>query len=228
MKFGVIGALETEIKLIEESLEQIQQIHHHPYTFYKGNLADNEVILVCSSIGKVNAAVAAYILADIFQVDVLINTGIAGSLCKTAKPLDLVICQNAVYHDANNAIMKKYYPFMESYQADTALIVLCKKAALTTNSSEKIHVGTIATGDMFVENVSIKNDIYDRTSALCVEMEGAAIAQVAKMFDIPFAVIRTISDEADENASVSYDQLQDVAAKNSATITTHIIRNYQK
>ena len=227
MKFGIIGAMSTEVALIAEKMNNKKE---HTFKFLKvteGTIGSNEVFLCCSSIGKVNAAIATQLLVDKFAIDAMINTGIAGAMGDNVGVLDVVISKNVCYHDADLDIFKKFPPFMEEYIADEKLIDHANKACeKVCDGSFKIHVGKIVTGDRFVTDSKIKTEIKERCKPLCIEMEGAAIAHTSVINEIPFIVIRTMSDSADDSGEMDYDKFEVIAAKNSAMIVTDLIKNY--
>jgi len=176
------------------------------------------VVAVRCSIGTVNAAACASVLVQRFGAQVIINTGIAGSLCRELSMLDIVIADDLIFHDADLDIMEKYYPFRRSFPTDPVLRELARQAIHSLDAPPRYKVGRIASGDVFVSDEALKDSIARRCDPLCVEMEGAAIAQVAFMGGIPCLVIRALSDNADENAEESYDNLIELAADNSARI----------
>ncbi|MEG1448415.1 MAG: 5'-methylthioadenosine/adenosylhomocysteine nucleosidase [Oscillospiraceae bacterium] len=227
MKFGIIGALSSEVALIAEKMGNKKE---HTFKFLKvteGTIGNNEVFLCCSSIGKVNAAIATQLLIDKFGIDAMINSGIAGAMGDNVGVLDVVISKNVCYHDADLDIFKKYPPYMDEYLADEDMINHAKLACeKNCNGSFKIHVGKIVTGDKFVTDSKIKGEIKNRCTPLCIEMEGAAIAHTAIINEIPFVIIRTMSDSADDSGEMDYDKFEVIAAKNSAKIVTDLIENY--
>lgn len=227
MKFGIIGAMSTEVALLSEKMQNKKE---HKFKFMKvteGTIGKNEVFLCCSSIGKVNAAIATQLLVDKFSIEAMINTGIAGAMGDNVKVLDVVISENVCYHDADIDIFKKFPPYLEEYIADEKLVSQAKKSCeKISDGNFNIHTGKIVTGDRFVTDSKIKSEIKERCKPLCIEMEGAAIAQTSIINEVPFVIIRTMSDSADDSGEMDYDKFEIIAAKNSAMIVTDLIENF--
>lgn len=225
MVWGIIGALDEEIRLIKEQMSVTEEKKIYGSTFYKGKLYNQDVVLVCCSIGKVNAASCAGIVLREFGADLVINIGIAGAAAKNLEVLDVVISKEAVFHDILSGFMDKYYPNTSVFKADERLIKLASQVCdEMENKNFKYMVGRIATGDVFVDKKETKDRIVEICNPDCLEMEGAAIAQLAYMNNKPFLIIRSMSDNADDNAETSYDNFIELAAHNSATIIMNMIK----
>jgi len=224
MRWGIIAALEAELELILSAMEVESELEAYGVRFYVGKIAGREVAAVCSSVGTINAAACASVLARELGADALVNIGVAGSTCEELEILDVVLSSEVVFHDADTNILKKYYPYRESFSADAALLTLAEKSIAAISSRDfSYKVGRIATGDLFVDSLEAKNDITARVRPLCVEMEGAAIGQIAQMSGIPFLVIRSLSDKSDGSAAVSFESFLGKAAANSAAIVLGMI-----
>ena len=193
-------------------------------TFITGTVYGQPVVLVCCGIGKVNAAACASVAIREFGADVLVNVGIAGAAAPQMNILDVVLGSEVTFHDTC-AVMEKYYPYTQAFQADAGLLKLAQEACQAVLEEPfHCHVGRIATGDQFVESKAVKEDIVARTHPLCVEMEGAAIGQIAHMNGKPFLVIRSMSDSAEENANELYDNFIELAAAHSAAIILEMLK----
>ena len=226
MKIGIIGAMEEELLLLKEALDDVSVHQHGGADFICGHYASVEVIAVRSGIGKVLAALTTTLLIDHYQVDYVINTGSAGGIGQNLNIGDVVIANRLAYHDVDvtafnyekgqMAGMPLYYP------ADEYLV---KKAIAAANHQEmKTHEGLIVSGDQFVHSKEEINRIMTWfPDALANEMEGTAIAQVAYQFKVPFVVIRAMSDVGDEEASVNFDEFIIEAGKRSAQMTLNLI-----
>ena len=222
-KLGIIGAMEQEVETLLGLMENRKEAAHAGSTFYEGTLKGLPVVVVQCGIGKVNAALCAQILCDRYAVTHLTNTGIAGSLCADLDIGDLVISQDAMYHDFD--VTHFGYPKGQvagmdvvAFPADDTLIGYAFAAA------EKVHpghakIGRVASGDQFVSDSAVKQNIIDITRALCTEMEGAAIAQTAYRNQVPFVIIRAISDKADNSAQMDYPTFEKQAAHRCAEVT---------
>ncbi len=222
MKLGIIGAMEAEVETLLGQMEDKVCTQKAGSYFYEGTLAGVSTVVVRCGIGKVNAALCAQILCDVFQVTHLVNTGIAGSLNSDLDIGDLVISQDAMYHDFDCCHFGYAYgqvPGMPvRFLADEILMQYAQEAV------EQIHpghgrVGTVASGDQFVSSGEVKNSIIARTGALCTEMEGAAIAQTACRNQVPFVILRAISDKADDSAQMDYPTFERQAAHRCAAVT---------
>jgi len=224
VRWGIIAALEAELELIRAAMETERTLEAYGVRFYVGKIAGREVAAVCSSVGTVNAAACASVLARELGAGALINIGVAGSTCEELDILDVVLSSEVVFHDTDTAVLKKYYPYRESFAADTGLIGLAEKSIAAIKGREfSYKVGRVATGDLFVDSLEVKNDIVARVAPLCVEMEGAAIGQIAHMSGIPFLVIRSLSDKSDGSAALSFESFLGKAAANSAAIVLGMI-----
>lgn len=226
MTWGIIGALDQEIALIKENMEVRESKFIYGSTFYAGTIYGQEAVLVCCSIGKVNAAACASIVLREFGADAVINIGIAGCAAPELGTLDVVISSEAVFHDIYSGFMRNYYPYTDVFKADQKLIDLAVKTCdALPDKNFKYKVGKVATGDVFVEKKEVKQGIVDLCNPDCLEMEGASIAQVAYMNEKPFLIIRTMSDDAEDGATALYDNFIDLAAHNSASIILNMIQN---
>lgn len=221
-KLGIIGAMDIEIQTLKEKIENLTVTEKTGTEYYEGTLQGLPVVLVKCGIGKVNAAIGAQILCDLFGVTHIVNTGIAGSLCAQQDIGDMVISSDVWHHDfdcvAFGYPMCKIPGMPQSFAADEKLIALAKNAAAQTGSN--VRIGRVASGDQFVADPKLKEQIISRTQALCTEMEGAAIAQTAYRNGIPFVILRCISDKADNSAEMDYPSFEAMAAKRCAQVTT--------
>ena len=228
---GIIGAMDAEVIQIKEALTDVEIITKAGMDFYKGKLNDKPVVIVRSGIGKVNAGICTQILADIFNVTAIINTGIAGSLKAEINIGDIVLSCDALQHDVD-AVNFGYelgvIPQMKEsiFKADEPLIELSKKCCKNVCKDINIHIGRVVTGDQFISSKEKKEWLIENFKGYCTEMEGAAIAQAAYLNNIPFIIIRAISDKADDSATMDYPTFEAMAIKNSVNLIKEIIRLY--
>ena len=220
---GIIGAMEQEVARLKEVMENVSITTRAGMDFYEGVLEGKKVVVVQSGIGKVNAGMCTQILADLFQVEAVINTGIAGSLNNDINIGDIVLSTDVLHHDMDATgfgYPKGQIPRMDvlSFKADPGLVALAKKACEAATPEIGIHTGRIVSGDQFVSDTEVKKRIVDDFAGLCTEMEGAAIAQTAHLNNIPFVIIRTISDKADNSATVDYPTFEKKAIANEVKI----------
>jgi len=224
LTWGIIGALDAEVALIRGEMTGVEEQTIYGCTFYAGCVGGCRVVVVCASIGTINAAVCTSTLIREFGCGAVVNCGIAGNVSKDLGIMDVVLSSDVVFHDADLPMLAKYYPFRTSYTADEKLLELARRVIdALPGRSFTYRVGRVATGDLFVQSPVDKRRIVETIQPLCVEMEGAAVGQVAYMNNIPFLVIRTMSDNADENANDSYDEFLEKAAVNSSRIVLGMI-----
>ncbi|EXJ22841.1 5'-methylthioadenosine nucleosidase [Alkalibacterium sp. AK22] len=226
MKIGIIAAMEQEIRTLKKQLAGTEQSKIANQTFYEGTISGVPVVLVQSGIGKVNAAIAATLLIDRFKAETVINTGSAGGIGKGLTVGDLVISNDLSYNDADARAFGYVFgqiPQMPArYQADPETISRLKEAALS--SHWEVKDGLIVSGDSFISDKAVIVEIQSHfEEALVTEMEGAAVAQVCYQFDTPFAVVRAVSDVADEEASGSFEEFIETAGRKSGEMVLKYI-----
>ena len=219
---GIISAMDLELQALTAKLSNKKEQIHAGVMYYTGTLDGVEVALCTCGVGKVNAAMHTQILIDKYKPSVIIQNGIAGSLSKDVKYFDVVIGNELVYHDMQTFVLEQYGPLEKVYYADALLVEKASQAA--KDSDANVHIGRIATGDWFVSSTSEKEGIVERTKALCTEMEGCAVAHTAYLNDIPFVVMRAISDMADDSAEVDYEEFQYKAADRAVDIVLKLVK----
>lgn len=225
---GIIGAMEQEVEQLKKMMTVDEILTRASMHFYKGTLNGRKAVVVRSGVCKVNAAVCVQILIDHFEVDAIINTGIAGSLDAGINIGDLVISRDTVHHDVNAAVFgyePGQIPQMEvkTFAADQKLIAAAGEANAAVNPKIGTFIGRIASGEYFVSSCEEKQRISNTFGALCVEMEGAAIAQAAWLNEIPFVIIRAISDKADDSAKMDYEEFETQAIAHSVGLVTKMM-----
>ena len=225
---GIIGAMEVEVAILKEKMEDVRIIKKASMDFYEGTLAGKKAVIVRSGIGKVNAGICAQILADVFSVDAIINTGIAGSLNKDINIGDIVLSTDVVQHDMDATgfgYHKGQIPQMPVFffEADEKLRKLAKGVCQEVNPEIQVFEGRIASGDQFVCDQDVKDRIVSEFSAYATEMEGAVIGQAAYLNEIPFLVVRAISDKADGSAQMDYSEFEKAAVEHSVKLTLNML-----
>ena len=231
MKLGIIGAMDIEVATLKENMEQVQVATHAGSTYYDGILEGTPAVVVQCGVGKVNAAMCAQVLCSVYGVSHIVNTGIAGSLSAQLDIGDLVVSQDAMYHDfdcVHFGYEMGRVPGMTvtAFPADERLMELAYAAAETVNPGHS-KIGRIASGDLFVAAKAAKEAIIEKTSAQCTEMEGAAIAHTAYRNGVPFVIIRAISDKADDSAEMDYPTFERIAAHRCAQVTCLLAKALQ-
>ncbi len=225
MKLGIIGAMDIEIAALKENMTDLVTHSRTGMTFFEGKLEGLDAVVVQCGVGKVNAAMCTQILCDCFAVTHVVNTGVAGSLCNDLDIGDLVISQDAMHHDFDCSVINPNYSVgqvpgmaVRAYPADERLAAMAFASAEAQNPGHT-RMGRVASGDQFICRRDQKEKIIHDTGALCTEMEGAAIAHTAWRNNIPFVVIRAISDKADDSAQMDYPTFEAIAAKRCAAVT---------
>lgn len=220
---GIIGAMEEEVAVLKSEMDIKETVERASMTFLRGTLCGQEVVVVKSGIGKINAGICAQILVDLFGVDALINTGIAGSCDARIDIGDLVISTDAVHHDMD--AREFGYPIGQiprmdvlAFPADQKLIEMAVKANEKANPELKTFVGRVASGDQFIASKEVKNQIIANFAPLCCEMEGASIAQAAYLNNVPYVIVRAISDKADDSATEDYPTFEKKAIAHSVKL----------
>lgn len=213
---GVIGAMEEEVASLINQMEDAESKTMAGMTFNKGKLWNQDAVVVQSGIGKVNMAICTQILVNIYGVDMLINTGVAGGLYKDINVGDIVISSDALQHDfdvTGLGYKKSVIPGMETsvFTADTELVEMAKEACEIVNPEIQCFVGRVVTGDQFISDNGTKAALVKDYDGYCAEMGGASMAQVATLNKIPFVIIRAISDKADDSAPVAYETFEEQA-----------------
>lgn len=228
MRIGIIGAMEEEVAMLREEMYMKETFEYASMQFFVGKLGGQEVVIVKSGIGKVNAAICAQILADKFEVDVLMNTGIAGSLDASIDIGDMVISTDLVEHDMDATIFGDplgQVPRMDtfSFPADPKLVEMAVVANQEANPDIKTFKGRIVSGDQFVSSSAVKEKLVQNFGAKCTEMEGAAIAHAAYLNQIPCVIIRAISDKADNSATMDYPTFEKRAIEHSVRLVRNLL-----
>ncbi len=228
MTIGIIGAMEEEVAVLKQEMNIEETVVYASMQFCKGTLCGKNVVIVRSGIGKVNAAICAQILADRFDVDVLINTGIAGSLDAAINIGDMVISTDLVEHDMDATIFGDplgQVPRMDtfSFPAEDSLIKKAVAANEEANPDIKTFTGRIVSGDQFVSSAEVKEKLVKNFQAKCTEMEGAAIAHAAYLNNISCVIIRAISDKADNSATMDYPTFERKAIEHSVRLVRNLL-----
>lgn len=233
MIFGIIGAMDEEIEKIKNEMEIEKKSVKAKTTFYKGVFEGKKIVLVRCGIGKVNSAIITQLLISEYEVDIIINTGVAGGVKEEIEIGDIVVSTDVLEHDFDATSFG--YPLGQiprlevlAFNADKYLI------ELAINSSEKeleygsVYKGRIVSGDIFVSSKEIKKRLWDNFDAYCVEMEGAAIGHTAYINNKPFLIIRSISDKADGSANDNFNEFVDLASERSFGILKRILKSYKQ
>lgn len=227
-KIGIIGAMDEEVNLLKKQMQDKTERTIASMEFCEGILQGKDAVVVRSGIGKVNAAVCTQILADIYHVDAVINTGVAGSLRKEIDIADIVLSTDALQHDMDATgfgYEPGIIPRMEQsvFEADSHLLNMAEAVCAEVIPSVGIHTGRVVSGDQFISDSAKKEWLVEKFGGYCTEMEGAAIAQTAYLNNIPFLIIRAISDKADHSAEMAYDKFVEIAIANTGKLLSSLL-----
>ncbi len=227
MRIAIIGAMDEEVNILKEKIENINTDIIAGCEFHTGRIENRDIVLLKSGIGKVNAAMATTLLIQLYQPDYIINTGSAGGFHSELKVGDIVISEELRYHDVDATVFGYEYGqvpgMVASYLPDNNLIEIAERAAKKID----IHVakGLITSGDSFLSDGDRVNEIKKLFPSLyAAEMEATAIAQVSSQFKTPFVIIRSLSDIAGGDAKMSYDQFLEMASVNSAHLVLLMLK----
>ncbi len=227
-RIGIIGAMDEEVNQLKEKMTDIRIESKAAMDFYSGRLMGKDVVVVRSGIGKVNAAVCAQILMDEYKIDVVINTGIAGSLKAEINIGDMVLSTDTLQHDVDATGFGYGFgviPRMETsiFQADEKLVRIAQSVCSEVNKDISVFLGRIVSGDQFISDKDKKAWITQQFQGYCTEMEGAAIAQAAYLNKVPFLIVRAISDKADDSAHMDYGKFEAEAIVHTVKFLTALI-----
>ncbi len=227
-KIGIIGAMDEEVLIIKNQMKDPKVVTIASMDFYEGSFEGKEVVVVRCGIGKVNAAVCTQILADQFQVEAVINTGVAGSLRNEIDIADIVLSTDALQHDVDASgfgYPLGVIPRMEQsvFHADEKLLTLAQEVCARELPEVGVHAGRVVSGDQFISDNEKKNWLIENFAGYCTEMEGAAIAQTAYLNKLPFLIIRAISDKADHSAEMSYAEFEELAIRNTVKLLKGLV-----
>lgn len=222
-KIGIVAAMQEEFEEIENKMKDIEAMRIRDLTFLMGKIGDYECVLVQSGVGKVHAARTTQIMIDNFELESIINVGVAGSVNDTLNIGDVVIGKYVVQHDFDITA----FGHSKGYIPGVGNNIICDGQMISrfneimeniVERKYKIKLGVVATGDIFCTDITMKDKIRANFDADVVDMECAAIAQVAYLNNIPFAVIRSVSDTPNGENEADFEQNLDLASKRCANI----------
>jgi adenosylhomocysteine nucleosidase len=232
MKAGIIGAMAAEVAILKENLTNASTTQHGGYEFYHGQLEGNDVVIVQSGIGKVAAALATALLIEHFTPDYIVNTGSAGGFEQSLKVGDIVIASQLRYHDVDVTAFGYEIGQLPgnpaAYIPHPTLVNAAKIGIEKLDKNIKTLSGLITTGDTFMtaaEDIAKARKNFPTMAA--VEMEGAAIAQTCHQFNIPFVVIRSLSDIAGKESPSSFEAYLETASVNSSQLVLNMLTQLQ-
>lgn len=228
-KIGIIGAMDVEVATLKKDMTVARTLNRASMEFCEGTIGETEVVVVKSGVAKVNAGICVQILCDEFHVTHIINTGVAGSMDARINIGDIVLSTDACYHDVDATIFgykKGEVPQLGrlEFVADEWLRNKAKEAIAAADPQLGIFEGRVISGDQFIGG-GVSKEPLKEFNALCTEMEGAGIAQACFLNNIPFVIIRAISDKADGSAEVEYPVFEAKAAKDCAKLVEYMMEH---
>ena len=223
---GIIGALDVEIAGIKSLMSNVEEQVISKMTFYKGDINGNKCVLAQCGIGKVNAAMCTQTMILMYNPDKIINTGVAGALDRKLRICDIVISDRVVHHDSMSILDEGQQNLMEyprgaiQFSDESIITELLADKALADKLEDEcrslnnisVYRGTVASGDQFISGKAARLEIGEYFNALCCEMEGASIGQVCYRNDVPFVILRAISDNIDTNDYMDFEKFKYVAS----------------
>ncbi|MGL5151771.1 MAG: 5'-methylthioadenosine/adenosylhomocysteine nucleosidase [Clostridium sp.] len=229
MTLGIISAMSEELELLLNDMNKEETVTKANMTFYKGSLWGKNVVAVVCGIGKVNAAICSQILISEFKVTHIINVGVAGGIGKDIYPGDVVVATNLVQHDIDTTVFGDAHgqvPRLDTFdfKCDDTLVEAGLKACKAIDNINTFS-GRIVSGDQFISSIEKIQWFEKEFGAISCEMEGASIAHVCYLNSVPFVVIRSISDNANNGAHMDYEKFIPVAVKNSTIILKEMVTN---
>ena len=218
---GIIGAMKIEVEKIIEKMTDKTFATISGANFVSGKFFGKDVVVAVSGVGKVNAAAITEAMILKYSPDFVINTGVAGTLSSKLNIGDVAISKDVVEHDMDTSPLGDPKGFISGLnvvkmEADKRIIEMF--SIVLTELNINFEIGTIASGDQFINSSEIKEKIRSEFNGICCEMEGASIGHVCTINNVPFCVLRAISDGADDSSHMSYEQFCDIAANNSIKV----------
>ncbi len=226
---GIIGAMDIEVDGLKDIATDIFEETVSGIKFIKCKLSGKDVVIAKCGIGKVNAALCTEAMIITYNPSLIINTGVAGSLSANLSIGDIVIAKNVSQHDFDTSAIGDppgLIPEINLIKIPADKDAVNKLSSVISALSINYEVGTIASGDQFIASKSRKDYITTQFGAIAAEMEGASIGQVCAINNVPFAVLRALSDSADEGSCDDYPAFCKIAADNSIKVISEFIKTY--
>lgn len=213
---GIIGAMPSELADIRNILENAEIKRISGFDFYISMYKGNIIINACCGIAKVNAALCTQVLIDNFKPECIINTGVAGGMDTSVKVCDIVISTEVLPHDLDPHFLNDYPPYCAVFRADDKLIETAEKVCAENGITS--HRGRIVSGEAFISDSVLKAKIKADFNPYAVDMESAAVGHACYLNEKPYVSVRCISDNADDEGAMSFDEFEKIAAKRVAEI----------
>lgn len=228
MRIGIVGAMDEEIALLLEQLTNTKEEVQVGNRFYSGQLHGHEVVICKSGVGKVNAAMTTQVLVDRYHINQLLFTGVAGAVAPDLNIGDLVISTACIQHDMDVTALgykRGQIPYQETsiFEADPRLVAIAENVCQQL-FADQYTKGIVLSGDQFIANRDQVRALHEEFNGACTEMEGAAVAQACVANDIPFVIIRSMSDKADGSAHVNFAEFTVKASEHSYRIVSEMLK----
>ncbi|MBD8496834.1 5'-methylthioadenosine/adenosylhomocysteine nucleosidase [Paenibacillus arenosi] len=228
MTIGIIGAMDEEIALLLQAMGQVEEHEQAGNRYYRGTLHHHSVVVCKSGVGKVNAAITTQVLIDRFSVERILFTGVAGAVNPMLNIGDIVISSACIQHDMDvTALGFKLgeipYQSNSIFRADQQLIELAKRVCEEI-VPQRHMVGIVLSGDQFIASREKVKALYETFNGACTEMEGSAVAQACSLNNVPFVIIRSMSDKADGSAHVNFAEFTVEASERSYQMIDHMLQ----
>ena len=225
MPLAIISAMAEEMDLYQETCTIDCARQRAGLTFQKATYHGHDLVLVKGGVGKVNAAMCTQILIDDFDANAVICTGSAGALHDDLDIGDIVIAEDCVQHDVRVDFLglppgKIPFSDLRFFEAAPSLVERARDVELPEHT---VRLGRICTGDTFIQDEARRDEIHKELEGDCVEMEGASVGQVCTLNDVPFLLVRAISDRADGSSDIDFQEFLHEAAQSSARIVLHLL-----
>lgn len=220
---GIIGAMPSELKDIRETLKNAEIKHISGFDFYQSMYHGNIIVNACCGIAKVNAALCTQVLIDNFKPCCIINTGVAGGMNSSVKVCDVVVSTEVLPHDLDLHFLNDYPPYCGIFKADEKLIE--NAVSVCSDIGVNSFRGRIVSGEAFVSDSSLKAEIQEKFNPYAVDMESAAVGHACYLNELPYVSVRCISDNADDDGAMSFDEFEKIAAKRVAEIVLKMTEN---
>jgi len=226
MMIGILCAMREELEPILEYMKVKERLNHANNIYYLAEFEEKDIVLAYSKIGKVNAALSATVMIEKFKIKKLLFSGVAGAIDEDLKIGDLIIATKTAQHDVDLTVFGYEPGFIPEsrvfFECDKNLNDLAFDVARKLNI--KLKSGIIASGDQFIHSQEKKEWIKNTFNASAIEMEGAAVGCVCFNENIPFFMLRSISDTAEEGAGVDFDEFLEESSKVSAKFLIEMLR----
>lgn len=225
MALAIMSPMAAEIELYLETCTLSGSTQRAGFTFHRARRHGHDLVLVKSGVGKVNAALCAQLLIDVFDTEALLCTGTAGAVNPALEIGDIVVAEDCVQHDVKVDFLglpRGQIPFTGLRFFETAER-LVREARSFSVPGHRLHLGRVLTGDTFVQDEVLRQELQEELDGDCVEMEGAAVGQVATVNEVPYLVVRAISDRADGSSDIDFQSFLREAARSSARVVLHLL-----